>query len=72
MTTLLERAFEEASRLPAAEQDLIARRLLAELAVEDEFDRAITNSADKLAGMARDALAEFENGETQPLDLDRL
>jgi hypothetical protein len=38
MTTLLERAFAEAGKLSAAEQDLLASRLLAELEAEDKFD----------------------------------
>jgi hypothetical protein len=38
MTDLLQRAFIEAAKLPAAEQELLASRLLAELVAEDEFD----------------------------------
>jgi hypothetical protein len=72
MTTLLQQAFTEAAKLPAAEQDLLASRLLAELAAEDDFDRAITRSADKLAGLARDALAEHRAGLTEELDPERL
>ena len=72
MTQLLERAFSEASKLPSAEQDLLASRLLAELAGEDEFDRAIAASADKLASLANEALAEHRAGQTQELDPDRL
>jgi hypothetical protein len=34
MTQLLEKAFAEASRLPEAEQDVLARRMLAEIASE--------------------------------------
>ena len=49
MTKLLEQAFLEAAKLPAAEQDVLAARLLAELAGDDDFDRAISNSGDKLA-----------------------
>ena len=56
MTTLLEKAFEEAAKLPPAEQDSLAQRLLAELAGEDEFDRAIGASAHKLAMLAAEAL----------------
>ncbi len=37
MTTLLERAFAEAAKLPAAEQEVLASRLLAELAAEDDL-----------------------------------
>jgi hypothetical protein len=72
MTTLLQRAFAEAGKLPSAEQDLLASRLLAELADEDEFDRAIAGSADKLARLAKEALAEHRAGLTQELDPDSL
>jgi hypothetical protein len=72
MTKLLEKAFAEAGRLSPAEQDLLASRLLAELADEDEFDRAISTSADKLASLAKEALAEHRAGQTQELDPDRL
>ena len=40
MTATLERAFAEAAKLSVPEQDLLAARLLAELTVEDDFDRA--------------------------------
>ncbi len=72
MTTLLERAFAEASKLPSAEQELLASRLLAELAAEDDFDRAIAESGDKLARLAVEALAEHRAGLTVELDPDRL
>ncbi len=72
MTNLLQRAFDEAGRLSAAEQDLLATRLLAELADEDEFDRALAASGDKLTLLANEALAEHRAGLTQGLDPDRL
>jgi hypothetical protein len=72
MTKLLERAFTEAGKLTAAEQDLLASRVLAELGDEDDFDRAIATSADKLVSLANAALAEHRAGETQELDPDRL
>lgn len=72
MTTLLERAFSEAAKRPEAEQDLLASRLLAELADEDDFDRAIARSTDKLARLAEEALAEHRAGLTEELDPDRL
>jgi hypothetical protein len=72
MTTLLQQAFAEAAKLPTAEQDALAARLLAELAAEDAFDRAIANSPDKLARMSREALAEHRAGLTQELDPDKL
>ena len=72
MTTLLERAFAEAAKLSSAEQDLLASRLLAELVAEDEFDRAIAASGEKLARLATEALAEHRAGLTEDLDPDRL
>jgi len=72
MTTLLQNAFAKASELPPAEQDLLASRLLAELAEEDEFDRAIAASSGKLARLAKEALAEYRAGDTQELDPDVL
>ena len=72
MTTLLEHAFAEAAKLPPAEQELFASRLLAELAAEDAFDRALAASGDKLARLANDALAEHGAGLTQELDPERL
>ncbi len=67
MTTSLEKAFAEAAKLPAAEQDLLAAWLLAELAAEDDFDRALAQSGDKLALLAAEALAENEAGHTEDL-----
>jgi hypothetical protein len=72
MTTLLQQAFAEASKLPADEQELLAARLLAELAAEDDFDRALARSGDKLARLAAEALAEHRAGLTQELDPERL
>lgn len=72
MTTLLEKAFAEAAKKTPQEQDLLAARLLAELAAEDAFDRAIAGSADKLAALAREAIAEHRAGKTEELDPDRL
>jgi hypothetical protein len=72
MTTLLQRALTEASRLSTAEQDLLASRLLAELDAEDDFDRAIAASSDKLARLAQEALAEHRAGLTEELNPERL
>jgi hypothetical protein len=72
VTELLERAFAEASKLSPAEQEVLASRLLAELAVEDEFDRKIAGSVDKLARLAKEALDEHRAGLTEELDPDRL
>ena len=72
MTILLEKAFTEAAKKSPEEQDVLAARLLAELAADDAFDRAIAGSAGKLANLARDAIAEHRAGMTDELDPDRL
>jgi hypothetical protein len=72
MTTLLQQAFAEAAKLPPAEQELLASRLLAELTAEDDFDRAIACSSDKLARLAQEALDDHRAGTTQELDPERL
>ena len=70
MTSRLERAFAEASRLPDDAQDLLASRLLAELGEEDDFGRAIVASADKLSRLSAEALAEHRDGLTEARDSD--
>lgn len=72
MTSLLEKAFEEASRLSPPEQDLLATRLLAELAAEDDFDRKLAATPDALRRLAQEALSEYDSGHTEELDPERL
>ena len=59
MTKLLERAFAEASMLPASEQEAFAAFLLEELASEQRWAEAFNKSQDKLAALANEALAEL-------------
>lgn len=72
MTELLEKAFTEASALPAEQQDLLGEWILAELESEGRWDEAFSGSANKLAQMARAALQEHEEGRTEELDPDRI
>jgi hypothetical protein len=72
MTNLLEQAFAAAARLSDAEQDLLASRLLAELAAENDFDRAIGSTADRLAGLAQEAIEEHHSGKSEELDPEQL
>lgn len=72
MTTLLQHAFAEAAKLPTAEQDMLAARLLAEMATETAFDHAISGSPEKLLRLAQEALDEHRAGLTQELDTERL
>jgi len=72
MTTLLKKAFNAASKLPKNEQDVLATILLEELRSEKRWEDAFKKSQDKLALLADEAVAEFNRGETKPLELDEL
>ena len=72
MTKLLEEAFAEASKLSEQEQDALATVILEELASEHRWDQAFANSADLLAQLADQALAEHRAGKTHVLDPERL
>ena len=58
MTKLLQKAFDEASKLPKAEQDALGRVLLDELASERRWEELFSGSHDLLAALAHEALAE--------------
>jgi hypothetical protein len=72
MTKLLEQAVAEAAKLPAADQDSLARLLLDEIAAERGWDERFSKSQDMLEQMAADALAEHAAGRTIPLDPERI
>jgi hypothetical protein len=71
MTKLLQQAFTKASELPESEQDAIASLMLAELQSEQRWAQSFAATGDQLSSWADEALAEFEAGETLPLDIDR-
>lgn len=72
MTALLERAFQQATRLPDVEQNALAKWLLDELAAEKEWAKAFSESEDVLERLADEAIEANRQGKTTPLDLDRL
>ncbi|MBM4041793.1 MAG: hypothetical protein FJ290_25120 [Planctomycetes bacterium] len=72
MTQLLEQAFAKASRLPDSEQDALASILLSEMESEARWQKSFAESADKLAALAKEALADARAGRTEPLDPDKL
>lgn len=75
MTELLERALEKAKALPEAEQNSLAALILEQIEeIEDEarWDAAFAGSADVLAKLAAEAMAEDRAGLTEPLDPDNL
>jgi len=71
MTKLLEDAFAKAACLPEAEQDAFGRFLIAEIEADAHWGAAFASSQDELARMAREALAEYDAGQTKSLDTKR-
>lgn len=64
LTQLLEKAFHEAAKLPAEEQDA-----LAEIEAEKRWDDLLAGSQDLLERWVEEALAEHRAGKTIPVDL---
>ena len=72
MTKLLQKAFDEASKLPDAAQDALGRVLLEELASERRWEELFAGSHNLLAELADEALAEHRAGRTKKLDPEKL
>ncbi|HNT87843.1 MAG TPA: hypothetical protein PKL84_08250 [Candidatus Hydrogenedentes bacterium] len=72
MTHLLRQAFEKAESLPEAEQDALGRWLLEDVASEERWRQLFEESEGLLAEMAREARAEYRDGDTLPLNPDAL
>ncbi len=68
MTSLLAKAFEDASKLSDIEQNTLARWLLSELESERKWDRAFAESEDLLGELADEALEAHAQGKTGALD----
>ncbi len=65
MSKLLEKAFEDPSRLRAEDQDTPPITQPNDLASEERWQDAFAKSQDKLAALAKEALAEFKQGKTK-------
>ena len=72
MTKLLQRAFDEASKLPEPEQEALGRMLLDELASERRWEELFGRSHELLKDLADQALVEHRAGRTEKLDPDKL
>ena len=72
MNTRLEEAFVQASQLPPDEQEALAALLLDEIASERLWDQAFAQSQNQIAGLADEALTEFQEGRTVLLDEEQL
>ena len=72
MQSELQKAFDEAAKLPDKEQEALGQWLLEEIASEKRWDELFLHSSDKLAALGKKALAEHRAGRTQDLDPDTL
>jgi hypothetical protein len=72
MGKLLEKAIEEATKLPENEQEAVGAWLLAELESERRWDELFSRSGTAIEKLADAALREHEAGLTEPLDPDRM
>ena len=72
MTRLLEQAFQEASKLPDIEQNILAKWVLEELESDHQWDQKFAQSEDLLSQMADDALAEEQADQTSEIDIEKL
>ena len=70
MTTHLEQAWTEASKLSPKKQDAFADRVLAELRSEKKWDRLFANAQEVLSQLASEALEEHHNGQTKELNFE--
>jgi hypothetical protein len=68
MTKLLEKAFDEARKLPPDEQEALAAIILEEIADEARWARNFSERRAILQNIIADADAEIDRGETRPLE----
>ena len=67
MTMLLEKAFSEAQKLEAHDQDMLASIILEEMLAERTWDDAFARSQNQLEKLGDEALAETKSGKAKPL-----
>lgn len=72
MIPILEKAFEEISKLSEADQEAYARWILEELEDERRWDEAFAKSLPILRELGAKALADYHAGRTEELDPDKL
>ncbi len=70
MTTLMKKAIEALSKLPKEKQDFYAREILDAIDGDKKWDQLFADPRSEilLSQMAVKARAEYEAGETRPLD----
>ena len=70
MTRSLEQAFEAASQLSSDEQDVLAARMLQEIAWEKKWESALTDDPEKLRSLLKEARQDIKAGRVQELRVD--
>ena len=70
MTRSLEQAFEAASQLSSDEQDVLAARMLQEIAWEKKWDSALTDNPEKLRSLLKEARQDIKTGRVEELRVD--
>jgi hypothetical protein len=68
MTQILESAIAKLATLPEADQERMAKWLLAELASEEGWQQRFEQSGDVLGRMADEALGDLAAGRTTEID----
>ncbi len=72
MGKLLERAIEEARKLPEDDQETLAWVMLEEIDDQRQWDELFSQPSEVIERMAEQALEEDRAGLTEPLDPDAL
>jgi hypothetical protein len=65
MSTLLEKALEKVSALPADEQDAIASQILASIEDEEAWKKRFASKREAIRRLAQEALGEDAMGQTR-------
>lgn len=69
MTKLLEKAVKEVNKLSGKEQNELAQIILDEIEDEKMWEESFNKSQDTLSKLEEEALHEFNEGKTKPLDI---
>ena len=72
MNPKVKEAIDALCRLPEHEQEQIAELLLLEIETAAKWDDSFEKSKPQLERMAKEALAEYRAGESEPLDPDKI
>ena len=72
MTQLLEKVLTEVHKLPPEKQDAIAAVILEELEDAQLWDKAFSESQDKLANLAQKVRTDIKAGRIRKMGIDEL